>query len=182
MNAENGESPSNAAARNGHLNTVKASWRSWSREGRKAAERPRRAAMAKPPDDSPSSTRKRPKKGEELLEKMNTAKCVHVISTRYQGGVDDGAGQGQGVVEKSCDPFSRPAERSFLENGGVFVFDPNGTMRFEWRQLEERDAIWLLNCWRRWVRKGKRRARHPDHRSRRPEQPKGLSKMQRPRR
>ena len=38
------------------------------------------------------------KKGEELLQKMNTAKRVHVISTRYsKGGVDDGAGQGQGI-------------------------------------------------------------------------------------
>ena len=89
------------------------------------------------------------KKGEELLERMNTAKRVHVISTRYRR---DEAMQkqdeGKEYWEQSCDPFrSAHCAKEALEHAdGVFVFDPNGDNAFLMKgDSNAANAIWLLN-------------------------------------
>ena len=90
------------------------------------------------------------KKGKELLQKMETAKRVHVISTRYQkeeSMMEQDKGKTSG---KSCDPFeSAHYAKNLLEHFGgglVFVFDPNGDNAFLMGgNSKNANAIWLLN-------------------------------------
>ena len=106
------------AAMHGHLNTVKylvekAGADKDAKDG--GSERPRRnwpwratTRWSSPPLDPEAAE----KKGEELLQKMNTAKRVHVISTRYQKEESMmEQDKGNSHDEQSCDPFTRPTTR-----------------------------------------------------------------------
>ena len=127
------------------------------------------------------------KKGEELRQKMKTAKRVHVISTRYQkeeSMMEQDKGKEYDDPTLSCDPFQAAQEaKKLLEQAGgglVFVFDPNGDNAFLMGgNSKNANAIWLLN----WL-KALGRAKATGGRVIQiivpggPNNPSGLSKMQ----
>ena len=75
------------------------------------------------------------KKGKELLQKMDTAKRVHVISTRYQKEAsmmerDKGKGRGSNRAIRSCRPTRRSITSRWPAMASSSSSTPTETMPF----------------------------------------------------